>query len=362
MIVPSQQEKVLLRPADIKPLCPDFDVVGVFNPAATRYGDEIILLVRVSEQPRSQGSDHLLSPRAKWENGRIRWVIDTFDPTGVDDKDPRKFSMPDGSLRLRFISHLRLVRLSSDGMQVNEVAVLPNLLPREPWEEFGIEDARITKIDDIYYITYVAISRKRGVATALMSTRDFQTFERHGIIFPTENKNVVLLPEKWRGYFVAYHRPVSDQKVNAPSIETALSKDTIYWGKFKYLFGPRPGAWDSVKVGAGPPPLRLPEGWLFLYHGVSSLTPRRPVGRYCIGAALLDGDNPLRLLARSKKPLLYPPPPYEQQGYVPDVVFPTGAILSENKEMLLLFSGAADEATTLLTIPCLSIIKHLRGH
>lgn len=359
MSVPILREKVLLRPNDIEPLCPDFDVIGVFNPAATRYGDDIILLVRVSEQPRYQDSDHLLSPRAEWGNGRIKWVTDTFDPTGADDRDPRKFIMPDGSARLRFISHLRLVRLSSNGMQVKEVAVLPDLLPREPWEEFGIEDARITKIDNIYYITYVAISRKRGVATALMSTRDFQTFERHGIIFPTENKDVVLLAEKWKGYFVAIHRPVSDQKVNPDSIETALSTDTIFWGKFGYLFGPRPGAWDSVKVGAGAPPLRLPQGWLLIYHGVSQATSQSPVGHYCVGAALLDGENPLHLLARSSAPLISPERSYEQRGFAPNVVFPTGALLSEDGNTVLLFIGAADEVTAVLHIPVDSILSHL---
>lgn len=271
----------------------------------------------------------------------------------------RLFRLPNGRVRLRFISHLRLVRLSADGTQIKEVLIPPDLLPREPWEELGLEDPRITKIGDTYYITYVAISRQMGVATALMTTHDFQTFERHGVIFPTENKDVVFLPQKWNEHFVAYHRPISDQWIDAPSVETALSPDAIFWGKHKFLFGPRPGEWDSVKVGAGPPPVDLPQGWLLLYHGVAPATRESPAGNYCVGAVLLEREDPTRLLARSKQPLLSPERSYERRGFVPNIVFPTGALLSEDNENLLLFSGAADEVVSLISLPVQSILEHL---
>jgi predicted GH43/DUF377 family glycosyl hydrolase len=361
MSVKLLHDRVLLRPEDIEPLCPDYDVVGVFNPAATRYGDEIILMVRVAEQPRSTNSDYRLSPRMEWENGRINWVTDTFGPDNIVDKDPRVFWLPDGRVRLRYISHLRLVRLSADGLNIKQVYSSPDLMPCEPWEEFGLEDPRITLIDGTYYITYVAISRQMGVATALMTTRNFRSFERHGIIFPTENKNVVLLPELWNGHFVAYHRPVSHQWIDSPSIISSISPNAEFWGKHQLLISPRPGSWDSVKIGAGPPPICLPQGWLLIYHGVSPATPKSPVGQYCVGAVLLDRKNPLHVLARSEKPLLCPERPSEQQGYVPNVIFPTGALLSKDQNTLLLFVGAADEVTSLIQISIQSILHHLRN-
>jgi predicted GH43/DUF377 family glycosyl hydrolase len=360
MSIPVLQEKIILSPEDISPLNPDFKVIGTFNPGATRYGDEIILLVRVAEAPPESKSGKIFSPRVAWKNGEIQWLVDQFNNDCVDDSDPRKFQLPDGRLRLRFISHLRLVRLSPDGADVREISILPDLLPQKSWEEFGIEDARITKIGDEYYITYVAVSQLRGVATGLITTNDFIQFNREGIIFPTENKDVVLLPEKWNDFYIAFHRPVSDQWLNAPSVETAMSKDCLFWGRYGYLFGPRAGCWDSLKIGTGPPPLRVPEGWLLLYHGVSPPTKESPAGRYCMGAVLLDANDPLKILARSEEPLLCPDRPYEQKGYVPNVIFPTGAMLSEDNQKILLFNGAADSVTVLFTIEQRSIIENLK--
>jgi predicted GH43/DUF377 family glycosyl hydrolase len=356
---PILHDKVLLRPADLQPLDPRSEIIGTFNPAAVRFRGEIILLVRVAERPKVEQPDILISPRTEMRDGQVEWLIDTYDAKGVDTSDPRKFTFPDGRQRISSISHLRMVRLTSDGSQVKEIMSLKGLLPREPWEEFGIEDPRITQIGDLYYITYVAISRQMGLTTALMTTRDFRSFERHGIIFPTENKDIVLLPEKWKDQFVAYHRPVSHHKFDSPSIETAISPDCIFWGKYRFLLAPRPGGWDSFKIGAGAPPVALPQGWLLVYHGVTSPSANSPGGRYSAGAVLLEKDNPRKLLARSKEPLILPERDYEQRGFMPNVVFPTGVILSEDKDNLLLFCGAADEVVTLLRIPVASILQNL---
>lgn len=361
MSVTVLDERLLLHPADLTPLCPDFEVVGVFNPGVTRYKGDVLLLVRVVEQPRVINERELLSPRALWPSGKLEWTLDSFPSKGADTSDPRLFYLPDGRVRLRFISHFRLVRMNANCTRVKDIKVIPDLLPSEEWEEFGIEDARITKIGDTYYITYVAISGTMGIATALMTTRDFQNFHRRGIIFPTENKDVVLLPEIWQGSFVAYHRPVSNYRINLPSIETSLSPDATHWGSHQFLLGPSMGGWDSVKVGAGPPPLRIPEGWLLIFHGVSPADSESPVGRYCVGAALLDGENPLRLLARSTDPLLCPERPYEKRGFAPNVLFSTGALLSEDGKSLLLFNGAADEVVSMLRIPIKSVVEYLEA-
>jgi len=198
-----------------------------------------------------------------------------------------------------------------------------------------------------------------GIATALMTTPDFQSFERHGIIFPTENKDVVLLPAKWNNKYVAYHRPVSRGSIDMPSIWTSQSPDGIYWGRHGNLISPRPGAWDSLKVGAGPPPVSIPQGWLMIYHGVSPATAQSPVGHYCAGALLLDPENPFKIIARSSKPLISPTQPYELHGYTPGVVFPTGILFDEDQELITLFTGGADEIVASISIPLQHVLEHL---
>lgn len=359
MTVPILHDRVLLRPADLEPSHSGFSILGTFNPGVACYRDDIILLVRVAEAPLVEKTDALVSPRVDWRSGTLEWVVDTFDHEGVDASDPRILRLPNGRVRLRYISHLRLVRLDGEDLSIKDVSIEQDLMPSQSWEEFGIEDARITQIEDTYYITYVAISRQMGVATALMTTKDFRTFQRHGIIFPTENKDVVFLPERWKGHFVAYHRPVSNYWIDAPSIETSLSPDGLHWGNHRFLFGPREGEWDSIRIGSGPPPLRIRDGWLLIYHGVSPATQESPVGRYCAGAVMLDEDDPTRLIARSKLPLICPERTYEREGFAPDVLFPTGAIYDEKEGELMLFSGCADEVVSVLKLSVDSIIDHL---
>jgi predicted GH43/DUF377 family glycosyl hydrolase len=359
MSVPVLEDKVLIRPAELAPLAQEFEVVGVFNPAAVEFEGETILLARVAEAPLMQEAGELVSPRATWQNGEPAWVLDSFESEGARTGDPRIFELPDGRVRLRYISHLCKVRLSDGGTSVSEISCPRDLLPREPWEELGLEDPRISRIRDTFYITYVAISRGSGVATALMTTTDFENFDRHGIIFPTENKNVVLLPELWNGHFVAFHRPVSYHGIDAPSISTALSPDCTFWGKHELLLAPRPNAWDAVKVGAGAPPVRLPQGWLLLYHGVGPATAASPAGYYCVGAALLDIDDPTSVLARSPEPMICPERIYEREGYVPNVIFPTGALLTDDGSRLDLYVGAADEVVVRLSVDTQAVLHHL---
>jgi predicted GH43/DUF377 family glycosyl hydrolase len=359
MTVPVSEHRVLLRPDDLEPLSPERRIVGVFNPAATRLDGDIVLLVRVAELPAPAGSDALASPRVEFRNGRPSWVVDTFPRVGVDVHDPRVFRLPDGRMRLPHLSHFRVVRLSADGTTVREITTVPDLLPNEPWEELGMEDPRISRIGDTYYVTYVTISRHMGVATAMMTTRDFRSFTRHGIIFATENKDVVILPARIDGEFTAYHRPMPCSWVGAPSIISSRSPDGVHWGQHRWLLGPRPGTWDGVKVGAGPPPIRLPEGWLLIYHGVDVSTSANPVGTYRVGAALMDTADPCRVLARSADPMLVPELPHEQFGFVPNVIFPTG-LVADGIGDVLLFSGAADQVTTMTRLSIRSVLEHLR--
>lgn len=117
--------------------------------------------------------------------------------------------------------------------------------------------------------------------------------------------------------------------------------------------------WDGVKVGAGPPPIHLPEGWLLVYHGVDVSTSANPVGTYRVGAALIDAADPCRVLARSIDPMLVPELPHEQSGFVPNVIFPTG-LVADGIGDVLLFGGAADQVTTMTRLSIRSVLEHLR--
>src|SRR5258705_3455821 len=169
----------LLRPADLRPSCPEMEVIGVFNPGAVQTDDGIVLLVRVAEQPVERRMHY--TPLPRWDAEQGKCVVDWIhkdDHSPVDVRVIRQHR--DALVRLTFISHLR-VFYSRDGRTL-EARPGAQLEPENAYEEYGVEDPRITPIGDTFYITYVAISR-HGVATALPSTRDFKSFQRHGSIF-----------------------------------------------------------------------------------------------------------------------------------------------------------------------------------
>jgi len=204
------------------------------------------------------------------------------------------------------------------------------------YEEYGVEDARVTRIGDTFYITYVAVSR-HGIATALASTTDFETFERHGIIFCHENKDVVLFTEKIDGKYVALHRPSSG--FNAPEMWIGHSPDLVHWGNHKHLMG-SDFEWGNERIGAGAPPVRISEGWLEIFHGNRKPEHEGEHVCYTAGAALLDAEKPHRVLKRSRGPLMAPKTDFETTGFVPNVVFPTGIIIENT--IVTIYYGAAD--------------------
>jgi beta-1,2-mannobiose phosphorylase / 1,2-beta-oligomannan phosphorylase len=329
--------RLLLRPEDITPSRDDFEVVGVFNPGAIRAGDEVVLLVRVAERPRERRPGFTGLPRWDSTDGlTIDWVPDTeLDP--VDPRVVRRKS--DGLVRLTFISHLRVLRCG-DGRAVREITDV-TFWPRTELEEFGVEDPRITSLDGRFYFTYVAVSR-HGPTSALASTADFRTFERHGVVFCPENKDVVLFPEKINGTFAALHRPVCGTPFTRPEMWVARSPDLFHWGAHAPL-NVSGGEWQSGRVGAGTPPIRVADGWLEIYHGNQQPTGPGEVGTYYGGALLLDPDDPSKVLRRSSEPFFIPEADFEVHGFVPNVVFPTGVV--KDGENLLVYYGAADAVT-----------------
>jgi predicted GH43/DUF377 family glycosyl hydrolase len=286
---------------------------------------------------------------AVYDVAKKRIVLVEFsraDPE-IDFSDPRLIQTAAGTY-LTSISHLRLAR-SKDGIRF-EIKEIPTMSPSIEYETFGLEDPRISFIDGVYYIHYVGVS-PLGVTTCLASTRDFDSFRRHGVIFCPENKDVVLFPDKIAGRFYALHRPVSPL-FSKQDIWLAESPDLMVWGNHRHLFGPRAGSWDEAKVGAGAVPVKTKQGWLEIYHGVDRSN------RYCLGAALLDRDEPWKILARSIEPIFRPETDYECKGFFGNVVFSCGLLCEDST--LKMYYGAADTSTCYAELSLDDILASLK--
>jgi predicted GH43/DUF377 family glycosyl hydrolase len=353
LLLKRQYERLLLSPSDLKPSRDDFEVVGVFNPGAIVADGEVILLVRVAERPRERRQGYMALPRWTPEDGLvIDWLADDV----VEALDPRVVKRKaDGLVRLTFISHIRVVRCG-DGRAVKEVTDV-RFSPATGLEEFGVEDPRITAIDGRYFFTYVAVSR-HGAATALASTADFREFDRHGIIFCPENKDVVLFPERIDGQYAALHRPNAATPFCRPEMWVARSPDLIHWGQHNRLHGGG-GGWETGRVGAGTPPVMVADGWVEIYHGNRQPTKPGEVGAYATGVLLLDPNDPAKVLHRTPDSIFEPTAEFERHGFVPDVVFPTGIV--ELGASYLIYYGAADSCTAVVEFSRKELLESLSG-
>lgn len=340
----------MVRPQDVAPSRDDFEVIGAFNPGAAKTADGVTLLVRIAERPRERRAGFTALPR--WKAGRM--VVDWTSNDELDSIDPRWVrNKSDGLVRLTFVSHLRVVQ-SADGATATDFNGA-SFLPEGPLEEFGVEDPRITPLDGRFYMTYVVVSR-RGVATALASTEDFRKFARHGVIFGPENKDVVLFPERIGGDYVALHRPSGHAGFSRPEMWLARSPDLVHWGRHEHLLS-LGASWEGGRNGAGPPPVRVPQGWLTIYHASSRPSRSGEVGVYSAGAMLLDLEDPSRILRRSNRPLLAPATAFEREGFVPNVFFPTGIVVEGDS--LLVYYGAADAYSAVVRMGLDEVMEQL---
>jgi predicted GH43/DUF377 family glycosyl hydrolase len=173
-----------------------------------------------------------------------------------------------------------------------------------------------------------------GISLCLASTTDFRTFKKHGVIFQPDNKDVAIFPEKISGKYYALHRPSSVYSGKS-EIWIAESDNLKYWGMHRYLMGIREGGWDSGRIGGGAVPFLTAKGWIEIYHGADKNQ------RYCLGAVLLDKNEPWRIIARSRKPLMEPLDEYEKKGFFGDVVFSCGVIYKDG--IVGIYYGASDE-------------------
>jgi predicted GH43/DUF377 family glycosyl hydrolase len=266
---------------------------SVFNAGATKYKDEYILLLRV------EGLE-----------GKSRFFL-------AKSKDGFYFD----------ISERPVMEISSGE-------------PFATYEKRGIEDPRITKIKDKYYILYTAFSHS-AARIALAVTKDFKNFERVALISEPENKDAALFPRKIGGHFVRFDRPVTGLGAN---VWMSYSPDLIYWGGARCVMETRSGYWDCDKIGVCAPPIETKEGWFALYHAVKRTTSG---SIYRLGTALFDLKDPSRLIARCEAPILSPEEYYERTGDVPNVIFCCGTILEEKTGEVKIYYGASDTSICL---------------
>jgi predicted GH43/DUF377 family glycosyl hydrolase len=283
----------------------------VFNPAATMFHGKVLLLARVEDR---RGFSHLT--KAISEDGIGSWQVDgvpTLEP------DPLKY-------------------------------------PEERW---GIEDPRITWLAELnkWAITYTAYSRG-GPLVAMALTKDFKHFERFGPLMPPEDKDAALFPRRINGKWALIHRPITANYVPGAHIWLSYSEDFTHWGDRQVVMHARRGGWwDGGKIGLAAPPIETAEGWILLYHGVRQTASG---SIYRLGMALLDLDNPLKVLHRSDEWVFGPTERYEREGDVDDVVFPSGWVLDDKNGLLKLYYGGADSCIALATASVGDLLEYIK--
>lgn len=346
----------LISPCDVKPSREDFKVDGVFNCGVTKYNDEVILLCRVAESAHETNENEVKIPVVENKDGvdqiQVITIVKSENPQ-YDYSDSRSLWVSDlkGNRKMAYLtslSHIRLAR-AKDGVNF-VIDEEPFILPIAKEESWGMEDPRVTKIKDTYYISYTSVT-PNGAATSLITTTDFKSYERHGIIFAPENKDVTIFPEKINGRYMAFNRPVPCA-IGNPDMWLAESPDLIHWGKQSHFCGVAgDDSWENGRIGGGAVPFKTEKGWIKIYHAADK------DNRYCLGAFLLDANDPSIILAKTNKPILEPDAIYEKEGFFGNVVFTCGCLLED--DTVVIYYGAADDKICRADIELEEIYKAL---
>ena len=235
----------LLKPSDLQSGIEGMEITCFLNPGVFRFDGKIWLLLRVAERPvQKQG---VISFPVYNKDGKIEVL-------SFDENDPK--------------------------------LDYPPIFGKGALEAFGIEDCRVATTADGYYLTFTEVSSV-AVGVGLIHTYDWKNYARYGMIFPPHNKDCALFEEKVNGKYLALHRP-SSPELGGNYIWLAESPDRLHWGNHCCIATTRPDSWDCARVGAGAAPIRTEEGWLEIYHGADYQN------RYCLGALLLDLNDPSR--------------------------------------------------------------------
>jgi len=214
-------------------------------------------------------------------------------------------------------------------------------------------DPRITKLGDTYIITWCNAGAQ-GPCIGLATTKDFKVFKQSENPLPPANRNCVIFPEKIRGKYAMLHRPSDRGHTPFGDVFYAESPDLVHWGHHRFVFGPR-GGWQSTKVGPGPHPIRTKDGWLLIYHGVWTSCNGYI---YSAGGALLDLKEPWKVLYRTRDYMLYPTEMYERVGDVPNVLFPSSAVVEG--DIIRLYYGCADTCIGMAEANIKDVVKFIK--
>jgi predicted GH43/DUF377 family glycosyl hydrolase len=268
---------------------PEADIKNVFNSGIAKYKDTYVMVCRV-------------------ENSALVdrfWIAESADGYHFKPR-PKPVDMPHDDPRFRKYS---------DGMYY---------------------DPRVTKIGDVYYMVHAAHSG-HTCRLSLVKTKDFKDFQWLGFISETDNRNGVLFPEKIGGLYARLDRP--NTGADTGDIWVSYSPDLMYWGKSDCVFRNWEGIrWAWTKIGAGAVPIKTPEGWLTIFHGVRTQCKSHFV--YQLGVCLLELDDPSRVKAMAEEAILIPEEQYELVGQTPSVVFTCGAVVEDNGEIKIYYGGA----------------------
>ncbi|GAB3336575.1 glycoside hydrolase family 130 protein [Larkinella ripae] len=337
-------------------------VLGAFNPGLARLPNgNLLIMVRVAEalnQPIIGEQIHTI----RWDAAK-GYLLDKYPLATVNAADPRKFQVlghPYKVMALTSLSWLLPVELTPDGTRVVQVHYDKIIAPQKPYQEYGVEDARITRIGETYYMTTCSVSSERH-STTLYTSTDGLNYALQGIILDHQNKDMVFFEGTIDGRFFALTRPLGDLYFAArpdsdyypgPSINLASSPDGLHWKPSdEPLIRPRKGSASTMKIGGGTQPIRTDDGWLVLYHGVEL---RGLVGIYRTFWAVLDAGEPRKIRHwEDRKPILEANPaltePIKDQLYLSDVVFTTGIV--DAGDQYIVASGESDLACRITHIP-----------
>jgi len=365
-----EQDHLIFTPLDVdlrqSPLRGHIDeqtfVLGAFNPGFTRLpSGNLLMMVRVAEA--------LSDPKTEQEIFAIRWspchgfVKDGYDLALVDATDPRKFRLrghPSKVMALTSLSWILPVELDPTGKQIVAVHYTKAIAPTASYQEYGVEDARISRVGETWYMTTCSVSAERH-STTLYTSTDGLNYELQGIVMDHQNKDMLIFEGKVGDKFHALTRPLGElyfayspgsEFEAGPSINLSSSPDALHWKPSdRPLIRPRRGSSSVMKVGGGSAPLLTKRGWLLLYHGVQ---PGTVVGTYRTFHAFLDEKDPSQVLyVDDSEPVLESRPeltePIKDLSYLTGVVFTTGVV--DDGDHFIVASGEDDLACRITRIP-----------
>lgn len=206
-----------------------------------------------------------------------------------------------------------------------------------PFQPVYAYDPRLIKVEDEYFAVWC--QDMFGPTIGIAVTRDFSSFTRLENPLLPYNRNAVLFPRKIGGNYVMLSRPCDNGHTAFGDIFISESPDMEFWGRHRHVMGKSGNWWENLKIGGGAAPIETDKGWLLFYHGVVN-TCNGYV--YSVGAAILDIDEPSRVLHRCSRYVLTPEENYETTGFVPNVTFPCAALCDGETGRIALYYGCAD--------------------